>query len=123
MDADKIIKQLAREYPGKNIVKNNEANPSEIVCETKPATAPGEKGVAVAVIDRSKPHYHKTTVETYKVISGILIVYVNGQPHKLETGEKLVVLPGGVHYATGKETWVEVVSEPGWTSTDHFPAE
>ena len=119
MDEQKVIKELEEKYPGKNIINNN----GEIVCETDPAKNPDDRGVAIAVVDRSAPHYHKKTVETYKVLKGELVVYKNGKPCQLREGDKLEIIPGEVHYATGNETWVEVASVPGWLPEDHFPAE
>ena len=77
-------------------------------------------GSAIAVIDRSEPHYHKKATETYKVIKGRLTVFVDSRKHELNEEDVLVVRPEQIHYAVGNETWVEVVSEPGWTPEDHI---
>jgi mannose-6-phosphate isomerase-like protein (cupin superfamily) len=116
MDAKKLIKELEEKYPGKKIL----AGEGEIVCEIDPAINPGDRGIAVAVIDRSIPHYHKKTVETYRVIKGGLTVFKNGKAYELRPGDELTVNPGEIHYAVGDEAWVEVVSVPGWLVTDHF---
>jgi len=116
MDKGKVIKELEEKYPGKKILKN----PGEIVCETNPAKNPGERGTAVAVIDWSLAHYHKKTIETYKVLMGELRVFKDGKSCKLGVGDKLIINPGEIHYATGDETWVEVIATPGWTIEDHF---
>jgi len=116
MDVQNIVKELERKYPAKKILINS----GEIVCETEPAKNPGESGAAVAVIDKSVAHYHKKTVETYKVIRGNLTVFKNGTAHELREGDKLTIDPGEIHYAIGNETWVEVVAAPGWTIEDHF---
>jgi quercetin dioxygenase-like cupin family protein len=117
MDAQKVIKELGEKYPGKKILDNH----GEIVCETEPAAGPGARGVAVAVVDRSIPHFHKKTVETYKVLKGGLTVFKNDKPYKMRKGDVLEIIPGEVHYAIGNETWMEVVSVPGWSPEDSFP--
>jgi len=122
MDAERIVKELVKKYPGKNIVKNPDNDPTEIVCEVAPAETPDGEGVAVAVIDRSEPHYHKKIKETYKITKGKLTVYRNGHPYRLCEGDKISILPGEVHCAVGDETWVEVLAKPGWNINDHFLA-
>ncbi len=120
MDVEKVIAKLEKEYPGKNIVVNGKGIAGEIVCEANPAKRPGEKGVAIAVIDRSVPHYHKKITEIYRVINGGLLLYIDNEPHQLKPGDEYAVIPGQVHCAIGNETWVEVVANPGWTPDDHF---
>jgi len=122
MNIEKIINELSKKYPGKKIIKNREENPTEIICEVDPASNHPEKGIAIAVIDKSEPHYHKKTTEKYKVLKGKLIININGQDYKLQEKEELVIKPGSIHYAIGDETWVEVYSEPGWLSEDHILA-
>jgi len=102
------------------VIRNPEIKPTEIVCETAPAVILGDRGIAIAIIDSSKPHYHKKLIEKYKVLKGELIVFKNDKPYKLQAGDELTVMPNEVHYAIGNETWVEVISEPGWTLDDHF---
>lgn len=123
MDVEKIIKELFDKYLGKRVIKNPESNPTEIVCETVPAVVLGDRGVAIAIIDSSKPHYHKKIIEKYKVLRGKLTVFKNGKLYKLQAGDELTVMPDEIHYAIGDETWVEVISEPGWTPDDHFLVE
>ncbi|MCU0652939.1 MAG: cupin domain-containing protein [Candidatus Pacebacteria bacterium] len=122
MDTKKVIAALEIKYPGKRIIRNGRDAVTEIVCETEPATTPDGPGVAVAVIDSSAPHYHEKTTELYRVIEGELTIYVNEFPHRLQAGDEYTITPGKVHCAAGDETWVEVVSDPGWTPQDHFPA-
>ena len=117
MNTEKVIKELSQKYPGKKIIKLPEDNPTEIICEINPAT---DQGVAIAIIDKSEPHYHKKTTEIYKIIKGRLVVFINNQEHELEEGDTLTVEPDELHYAVGNETWVEVYSEPGWTQEDHI---
>lgn len=120
MNAEKVVKELSKEYPGKKIIKNDEENPMEILCEIDPATDHPERSVAIAIIDRSKPHYHKKAVEAYEVIRGSLTINKNGRDFYLKEGERLVIEPEEIHFAAGNETWIKVYSEPGWTLEDHI---
>ncbi len=116
MNLEKVIDELSRKYPGKKIIKNKEEEPTEIICEIEP-------GFAVAVVDKSEPHFHKKTTETYEVIKGELTVFRNGRAYKLKGDDKLIIEPGEIHYAVGDETWVKVYSEPGWDPEDHILAD
>lgn len=113
MDTEKVIKQLSEKYPGKKIIKNNEENTTEIICEIEP-------GLAIAVIDKSEPHFHKITREVYELIKGELSVYRDNKEYKLKERDKLAIELGEVHFALGDETWVKVYSGPAWTPEDHF---
>jgi len=120
MDSKKVIRELSQEYPGKKIIKNDEQNPTEIICEIDPATNHPEKSLAVAVIDKIKPHYHKKTTEIYEVLRGKLTINKGGENCELEKGDKLTIEPGEIHSAIGNEAWIKAYSEPGWTSEDHI---
>lgn len=120
MNKDKIIKELKEKYPGKNIILNPSNNPSEIICEIDPTSKHPEKSVAMAVVDKSKPHYHKKSTEIYKVIKGILTVYKNGKKYILKEKEKITIEPNVIHFAQGDETWFLTYSNPGWTLEDHI---
>jgi len=106
-----------------------ETDPTEIVCELGRTVPPEpDQSTAVAIIDRSKPHYHKHTTEVYIVEKNQLTVYVvrrNGSDeatlsrYRLATGEILVIRPGEVHWAEGKAAWVRVVSAPAWSPDDY----
>lgn len=36
MNSQSIIQLLTKQYPGRMIIKNNDENPTEIICETEP---------------------------------------------------------------------------------------
>lgn len=114
MNTKKIAEELHQKYPGKNVVINNAY---EVICEVQPSA---EEGIAVAVIQKSLPHYHKVITETYEVIKGELTLFCNDKKHILKEGEKFTVKPGQIHYAEGNETWIKCYSKPGWTPKDHF---
>ena len=120
MNSKKVIKELQKKYPGKRIIKNDEDNPTEILCEVEPSENHPEYSLAVAVVDRSIPHKHKKTKETYKVIRGKLKLYKNGTGYLLNEGVSMIISPKEVHWAEGDETWVECYSKPGWTLEDHL---
>lgn len=120
MNIVKVIKKLEKKYPGKNIIKNPEDNPTEILCEVDPSSNHPEYSIAIAVIDKSEPHVHKKSTETYKIVRGKLSIYVDNEKHELEQGDKYTVLPGQIHWAEGKETWIECISKPGWALEDHI---
>lgn len=120
MDAQKILTQLQRKYPGKNIFQNSPKNPSEIICEIDPTSDHPDYSIAIAVIDKSLPHYHRKTTETYEILVGELMLIVRGKMYKLKKGDVFTFKPGNTHHAIGKETWVKVTSHPGWISNDHL---
>lgn len=113
MNVERIIKELSQKYRDKKIIKNNEENTTEIICEI-------ELGFAIAVIDKSEPHFHKKAREVYELIKGNITVYRDNRKYKLKEGDKLTIKPGEVHFAVGNEAWVKVYSEPAWTPEDHI---
>jgi len=123
MDSKRAIEELKKKYPGKKIIKNDEGNPTEILCEIEPSSEHSEYSMAVSIIDKSIPHSHKKTKETYKVIKGTLKVYKDDKEFILNEGDELVINPGETHWAKGNETWVECYSEPGWIFEDHILVE
>jgi len=67
MNVQRIVKELEKKYPGKNIVLNTPAATTEIICETLPGDDYSE---AIAVVDSIRPHYHKELTETYEILKG-----------------------------------------------------
>ncbi len=120
MTADEIIKKLKDDYPGKEIIRLPEDNPTEIICELEPTREHTEYSVAIAAINSSLPHYHKLATEEYEVLDGELELSIENTIVVLEKGENHTVNPGQLHSATGKFTLVRVTSKPGWTSDDHI---
>lgn len=120
MNKVSVLKTLAEKYPNKNVVCIPDENPSEIICEVDPTKDHTDHNLAVAIIDKSAPHFHKESTETYKIIEGELDLFVEDVKHHLSEGDSYIVEPGKVHYAIGNETWIECYSEPGWTLEDHI---
>lgn len=122
MNVDQVIAQLQAQYPGKTIIQNPSQNPTEIICEIEPAADHADYSVAISVIDKSKPHHHDITEETYEVIKGRLVLFTDDQSHTLFPGDSYTIKPGIHHYATGDETWTKTTARPGWTPKDHLLA-
>lgn len=122
MHKQQVIDQLTRLYPSKNIVSLPEDNPTEIICEVEPTVEHPEYSKAVVVYDRSVPHYHVKTVETYTVLKGTAQVIIDGKVHELKQGDTCTIPVGSVHYCLGDEVWMECYSQPGWTAADHIVA-
>jgi len=119
MNAKVVLNELATKYPGKVIIKNDEENPTEILCEIEPTKEHSDYSLAVSVIDKSVPHIHKKLTETYKVIRGKLKLNVGDEIINLTQGQEYVIKPGQTHWAEGDETWIECYSTPGWIPEDH----
>ena len=119
MEVEKIVQELEKKYPGKNIVLNTPDETTEIVCEVDPSK---DKGLAIAVIDYIRPHYHRKAKETYKLLKGDLELFLSGEKRLIKEGETIEIFPKQVHWGFGDETWIEVVSKPGWTPEDHILA-
>lgn len=115
MNSEKVIKELKENYPDKNIICLPEESPKEIICESD-----RKNGIAIAVIDKSEPHYHKNLTETYKILSGELNLIINEENFLLKPGKTKTIAPNQTHYAIGNETWVEIKANPPWTPEDHI---
>lgn len=119
MNSSKILDRLKEAYPNKKVIALPTVRPTEILCEVDPSSEHPEYSVAVSIVDGSTPHYHKKSTETYTILEGELDLFIDGHLHHMKKGESVVVHPLSNHYATGRETWIECRSEPGWTAEDH----
>jgi len=97
MNSDKIIQELRLKYTGKNIIAIPKDEPSEIICEIDPTSLHPEKSTALAIVDKSAPHYHKKSTEVYEVIKGTLTVYKDGKDFNLKEKDKITIEPNVVH--------------------------
>lgn len=123
MDVKHVTQQLKTNYPGCQIILNNKEKPTEIVCELVPASTNPHQSIAVAVINKSIPHYHSKTTETYEVFKGNLKLVVDGKEMLMKPGDKYTIHPGSQHHAEGHQTWVKCTSCPGWIIQDHILVE
>ncbi|MEP7103965.1 MAG: cupin domain-containing protein [Candidatus Dojkabacteria bacterium] len=121
MNVAKILSLLDQLYPGKKVIQNKDrnGNVTEIICEISNDKITSE---AVAVIDSTTPHYHKTLTETYEVIRGKLVLVKGKEKYLLQVGDTMVIEPHEIHSAEGDETWIKVTSNPAWTIMDHIVA-
>ena len=120
MNVKKAIAELRQKYPGKKIICLPENNPSEIICEIDPSSNHPDYSGAISVIDQTSAHYHQKTTENYEIISGALILAVDGQKHEMKAGEALTIKPGQIHSAVGDQTWIKCTARPAWTPEDHL---
>lgn len=105
--------ELARDYPGAQIKVADDLG--EMVAEFD-----GYR--AIAVIDRSQPHFHSKTREVYKVLRGTLHVACCGRGYVLRPGESITIEPGNIHFARAVQApaLIEVLCDPAWTIEDHL---
>ena len=123
MDIQRIIEKLETLYSHKAAIELPAPDVTELVCEVEPASDHPHYSRSIVVIDQTKAHFHRKTREIYTVLKGKLTLWINGVKHELRQGQKMEIQPGEVHFAKGKETWIECFSEPGWTKEDHFVVE
>lgn len=111
------IDAIRDEFPDKDIVLLPEDAPTEVIVKL---SRNDRESVAVAFIDRSKPHYHEDIMEIYEVQEGVLFLNVDSQVYELHPGDVFRIFPGEVHFAEGDATRVFVTCSPPWTSDDHI---
>ncbi len=104
--------ELLRQCPGANI--KIAPDDAEMVAEI-------DGKHAVAVIERSVPHFHARTREWYRGLKGMLYVACGGKGYVLREGESVTIDPGMIHFAraVGEPAWIEVLCEPDWTLEDY----
>ena len=89
MNISNIKDKLSLEFPGKSVFeKVANGDVIEVICETKPTSDHPKYSTAIAIIDRSQPHYHKQTTETYKILKGKLTLHLEGEIIELNKGDK-----------------------------------
>lgn len=120
MDVKAVLSELKSQYKGKKIILNHKTNPTEIICEIDPSKDHPGYSSAIAVIDKTEPHYHKNAAVIYYVLKGKLDLVIENTRYSLGPEEYRVVSPNQVHMAKGRQTWVLIYSEPGWQKQDHL---
>ena len=123
MNSKKIIQELQVRYPEKKIILDPPENPTEIICELEPTSDHPDRSTALAIVGKSKPHYHKKSTEIYEAVKGTSTVYKGGKKFMLNEGGKITIEPHIIHYVEGDEAWFLTYSEPGWTFEDHIVVE
>ena len=112
-DVEKTRAERAQAYPGSRVIVAEDNR--EMIAEIS-------AGLAVAVIERSLPHFHLKMREIYRVLRGTLHVACGGRGFVLHEGETITIEPGQIHFAraVAEPAWIEVESEPPWSADDHF---
>lgn len=125
MNIDKVLAELRDKYPDRAVIQDppGTAAPGEVIVELEPTSNHPDRSLALAVVGRSRPHYHKRSTEVYEAVRGELTVYLDSKKTILKPGESLTIEPGVVHSAEGEEAWFLTHSTPGWTFDDHVLAE
>lgn len=119
--SNRILNQLKTQYPGAKSY-DLDGRGEHFVCEIEPVTEHPEYDRAVEVIIDSLPHKHLKMTQYYTILSGNLELHNGKEIVWLHPGDKYIVRPGNIHWATSNdECWVEIYSEPGWTKEDHIP--
>jgi mannose-6-phosphate isomerase-like protein (cupin superfamily) len=113
MDIERIRVELMNSYPESRV---------KVAEDKREMVAEISDGFAVAVIERSQPHFHLNMQEVYRVLRGTLYVACGGRGHVLRKGETITIWPGQIHFAraAGEPVWIEVESVPPWSPDDHF---
>lgn len=116
-----LVDALREEFPDKNIVVLGDPDdPHEVVVEVDGCE---DESTAIALVERSEPHFHIRTEERYVVVSGRLHVHVEDQSFTLGPGKVITILPGFVHWAESAEETparIRVIASPPWTPEDHI---
>lgn len=123
MKVEELLKELKSKYPNKNIVLDPPKNPTEIIVEIEPTEDNPESSIALAIVGKSRPHYHKKSTEIYEVIKGKLTLHIGNKEKSLKKGQKATIKPNVIHWVEGNEAWFLTHSKPGWTFKDHIVTE
>lgn len=123
MDIAKIVDELKKEYPGKEIVLNDPNNPTEIYCLLEPADWNPDKNETIVVFDGKLKHPHGFRNQTYEVLKGLLELTKEGRTYFLSEGQTLNESLDDNHLAVGHDAWVKVTSEPAWSPGAELPIE
>ena len=116
----RILAQLKEKYPDAEAF-DLDGDGNHFVSEVEPSKNHPEYDKAIEVIIKSKPHKHLKTKQRYTILSGTLKLHVGNKVITLNEGDVHFVVPGIVHWAESDgECWLEIYSEPGWTSEDHI---
>lgn len=93
MDASLIERyrtELAASYPGSLI---------KVAPDHREMVAELSDERAIAIIERSQPHFHAEITEIYRVLRGTLLVARAGMGIVLQVGDSITITPGQIHHA------------------------
>ena len=91
MNIEEIGEELVKTYPGCRV---------KVAEHRREMVAEVSDEFAMAVTERSLPHFHCKTREVYRVLRGTLAVACAGLGQVLEAGETIAIEPGQIHSAT-----------------------
>jgi quercetin dioxygenase-like cupin family protein len=121
MNLQDVLRYFHKNYPNRNVVLLPKEQPTEIICEADPSSNHPAYNRAIAAIQKSAAHYHKQAVETYTVLKGKVVLYIDKERVELREGESHVIQPQQIHHVESESfALVQVDSKPGWTADDHF---
>lgn len=123
MNVQKVVEELKRQYPDKEIIVNDPDTPTEIYCLVEPADWNPDKNKVIVVFDGKVKHPHGYRKQSYKVLKGILELTKEGKSYFLTENQILKEGIDDFHMAIGHEAWVEVTSEPAWFPGKELPFE
>jgi mannose-6-phosphate isomerase-like protein (cupin superfamily) len=105
--------EFQSEYPDAQI--RVASHQREIVAELS-----GER--AIAIIERSQPHFHTEITDTYGILRGTLVVARAGMGVVLQVDDSITITPGQIHHAQAlaDPAWIEVICDPAWRAEDHL---
>ena len=105
--------ELQSEYP--NALFKVASDQREMVAELSSERA-------IAIIERSQPHFHTEITETYRVLRGTLLMARAGMGFVLQVGDSITITPGQIHHAQAiaDPAWIEVLCDPAWQADDHL---
>lgn len=72
------------------------------------------------MIEKSAPHFHRSTHETCRVLKGAGVPHLDDTESLIRPGDVAEIEPGRVHWVEGDEVWLVVESRPAWTPEDHI---
>jgi len=109
------------------LYRNRKSFPAETVYELTTARDGLPFGIAIADIERSQPHVHRVTTETYTVVQGSIELALDDERIALRVGDVALIRPGVVHSARsigeGHAARITVTTIPEFSPDDYFPVE
>lgn len=122
MDKGKIVASLRETYGVERaIICLPEENPTEIICELIKNTL-RDHSSAIAVVQRSAPHYHRVLTEIYEIEEGAIHLHLDDRMFWVGKGETFIIPPLRVHWveSVAASATIHVVTSPIWTPEDHI---
>lgn len=120
MNVKKVRQELRKQYPTATEILDPSDKPTAVYMRMPIGNV---ASVMNGVVDEIPVHYHKRSAEIYYVVEGTLTLFVNGDTYTLGQGDYHIIQPGETHWGQGRETIVEIYSEPALSPSDIFYGE